>query len=438
MTRISRRSALIGASSVALGRAVAARAASADVDVVVVGAGSAGLSAARHLLSLGRSVTVLEARDRVGGRAHTDRRLGPGFDAGAHYIHWAESNPWVGLAAELGIETRDSDREPYSGFTILDEGRPLSAAERSRRRRAYAHLEEVLDGGIGEPDRSIAEVAREDDAGSPGISAGLTLLTLGEEPDRVSAADYGQLWSGQDLVVPSGYGSLVERLGAGLPIRLNQPVRSIDWSGPGIRVEARGGSIRARSAVLTVSVGILRHGGLDIRPALPGAVEGALEGLAMGAYTKIALRLGSPSVALPYALDLGREGLMAFDPQGGGSSLVVASLGGDFARRLCEAGEADAVAYARDRLGLVYGAETAGAVTGGTLAGWWADPFARGSYSIARPGRAAARLALRQPIGDRLWLAGEASAGGGAMTVGGAWLDGRRAADEVHRALGRT
>ena len=70
-------------------------------------------------------------------------------------------------------------------------------------------------------------------------------------------------------------------------------------------------------------------------------------------------------------------------------------------------------------------------MTGGRLAGWWTDPFARGSYSIARPGHAGAREALRAPIGERIWLAGEATAGGGAMTVGGATLEGERAAAAV-------
>lgn len=438
MSLLSRRAAFAGAASLALSHTVSGRAASADVDVAVIGAGAAGLSAAKQLIALGRSVTVLEARDRIGGRAYTDRRLGDSFDAGAHYIHWADQNPWIGIAAELGVETIDSEREGSGGFALFDEGRVLSAGERSRRRAAFGQLEEVLDAaGTSGPDRSIAEVAREQDAGSPGTSAGLTLLTLGEEPDRVSVADYGQLWSGDDRVVPIGYGTLVERYGAGLPVRLNEPVRAIDWSGPGVVVTTAGGPIRARTAILTVSTGVLGHGSIDIRPAWPDAIQAAIDGLPMGAYTKIALRLGtSHGARLPYAFDVGRTSLMIFDPVADASNLLVAYLGGDVARGLCEAGEAEAVAFARERLGIVHGADAARAVTGGVLSGWWTDPFARGSYAIARPGAAGARLALRQPVGDRIWLAGEASAGGAAMTVGGAWLEGKRAADEVHRSLG--
>ena len=81
------------------------------------------------------------------------------------------------------------------------------------------------------------------------------------------------------------------------------------------------------------------------------------------------------------------------------------------------------------------GAQARTAVTGARLAGWWTDPFAFGSYSIARPGSADAREALRAPVGDRIWLAGEASAGGGAMTAGGAFLEGERAAAAVLEKL---
>ena len=91
---------------------------SADVDVVVVGAGAAGLAAARTLIEAGRRVAVLEARDRIGGRAHTDASLGPdaAFDAGAHYIHWAERNPWRGIAARIGVPVAD---DPSGGPPVV-------------------------------------------------------------------------------------------------------------------------------------------------------------------------------------------------------------------------------------------------------------------------------------------------------------------------------
>ena len=160
----------------------------------------------------------------------------------------------------------------------------------------------------------------------------------------------------------------------------------------------------------------------------------------MGAYTKIALRLDSGRLdagELADAIDVeSPAATTSFEMRPFGRDLVVAYLGGDYARRLCEAGEREAVAHATERLAAAGVASAARAVTAGCLADWWTDPFSRGGYSIAKPGRLASRLALRAPIGGRVWLAGEASAGGGAMTAGGAFLEGERAANEVARALG--
>ncbi|MBV9076928.1 MAG: FAD-dependent oxidoreductase, partial [Methylobacteriaceae bacterium] len=167
----------------------------------------------------------------------------------------------------------------------------------------------------------------------------------------------------------------------------------------------------------------------------------ALEGLRMGAYTKIALRIDRAKLGattLSDAIDLGGgRDTISFETLPDGRDLVIAYLGGDFARAVCESGEREAVATVTERLAKVFGSRVTGAVAAGVLAGWWSDPLARGGYSIAKPGCAGARIALRRPIGDRIWFAGEASAGGGAMTVGGAYLEGERAAAEIARAITR-
>jgi monoamine oxidase len=158
----------------------------------------------------------------------------------------------------------------------------------------------------------------------------------------------------------------------------------------------------------------------------------------MGAYTKVALKVDRSRLggaAFTDAIDMSQGGTTSFEFWPFGRDLVIAYCGGDYARTLCQAGESKAVAHMTDRLRAFGDARLADAVTGGVLAGWWSDPFAQGGYSIARPGHAGARAALRPRIGDRIWLAGEASAEGGAMTVGGAYLEGQRAAAEVARVL---
>jgi monoamine oxidase len=427
---LNRRTLLAGAAA-----AFAVPAYGSEPDVVVVGAGAAGIAACRALQSAGRSVVVLEARDRVGGRAHTETRLGTPFDAGAQYIHWAERNPWTRIAADLGVAT---ETEGGTAPRLYRGGQPVPEADRQRRRNAFGRIDALISAGAN-PDRSIADAVQ----GLPDLpesAAGLTLLTLGEEPGRVSAADYDGLWSGDDLVMRDGYGILVERYAAGLPIRLGTAVRRIDWSGTGVVLESAAGSLRAQAAIVTVPIGVLQAGAIAFEPALPGPMQDAIGGLVMGAYTKIALaidRAGLGPVSFDDTIDI--------DPGGGttsfeffpfGRDLVVAYCGGDYARGLCAAGEPAAIAHIVARLRALFGPALAASVTGGVLAGWWSDPFAHGGYSIARPGHVAAREALRQPVGERVWFAGEASAGGGAMTVGGASLEGERAARDVLRALG--
>ncbi|GJD33777.1 flavin monoamine oxidase family protein [Methylobacterium aerolatum] len=403
--------------------------------VAVIGAGAAGLAAAEILRQAGQPFVILEARGRIGGRAHTDRSLGPDcpFDAGAQYIHWAERNPWSSIARRAGA--RINDREGWARNLVID-GRPATEAERAARRAGFSGLDDLL--APKGRDESLAAEAAPGGPAAVNAAAGLSRLSLGEDPARVSAADYDRLWSGSDLWV-DGYGDLVARHFAHLPVRLSCAVTGLDWSGRGVRVATQQGAIEAVAAIVTLPVGVLKSGNPRITPALPDPARTALDGLSMGAYTKIALRLDPTKVdaaAVGDAVTLATGGPTLYLEMGPfGYPLAVANLGGDLAREVCRAGEAAAVALATARLASVLGAKAAGAVTGGRLAGWWTDPHALGSYSIVAPGHAEARDALQRPVGERLFFAGEALAGGGAMTVGGATLDGERAAREVLKRL---
>lgn len=434
---LDRRTFLMGTSALAANLVgMRERAFAADLDVVVIGAGAAGISAAHELKATGRTVLVLEARQRLGGRAYTDASLGPAYDAGAMYIHWAERNPWVKIAADLGIATPN---EPWGGgFQLFAGGLPMPESDRMRRRTVFNQIDRRLETvDISTRDLSVAELLG--DLGpdlTPIADSGL-LLSIGEEASRISARDYQRLWSGDDFVVPSGYGNLVARYGEGLDIRLGEPVSAIRWDGPGVEVTSRSGTVRARACIVTVPVGVLKAGSIRFTPDLPVRTRDALSGMTMGALTKIALKVEGDRFGITPGMSYLEAGspkaMMNFDLYPDGQDIIIGYCGGDYARELSLAGTEAAQSHVTDLLAKMIGEDFRKTVKAVSFPAWWTDPFSHGSYSVCLPGQETARDRLAEPIGGRLWLAGEATAGGGAMTVGGATLAGRAAAAAVTR-----
>jgi monoamine oxidase len=435
----TRRSFLAGTgAALALPRILRAEPAS-DADVLIVGAGAAGLAAARECQRLGKSFIIVEARDRLGGRVFTDTSLGQPFDAGARYIHWAERNPWADVARDLAIATSPDVSSP-SGFRFYANGKPLAEADRSARRQTFAALSRLLEDPGGVPDISLADEAAEGGSAFTEAAGGLARMALGEEPERVSARDYARLWSGGDLVVPGGYGTLVQAYGAGLPVRLSTPVRAIRWDRQGIVAETRNGAVRAKAAIVTVPPAVLASGAIDFIPELPPSTLDALAGLGAGALTKVGLKFDGARFDLPADSDVfatqGPGETFDFECWTFGRDLVVANFGGDHARRITADGDAAALAATLDAFVRVVGGSARTSFSGGSVHAWHRDPYSLGCYSHCLPGHADARAKLAEPIAERIFLAGEATGGegfggadfGAAMTAGGAFLAGRAAA----------
>ena len=434
---LDRRTLLTGAGALAMSAASGhSPARAAEPDAVVIGAGAAGIAAAKQLQAAGRSVVVLEARDRLGGRTFTDSSLGPAYDAGAMFIHWAERNPWTEIARELGVQTPSESRG--GGFQLFQSGKPMPAGDRARRRGAFGEIDRRLDNAdLDDRDLSVAEVLADLGPDLAPVAASGMLLSIGEASARISARDYQRLWAGEDYVVPSGYGNLVARYAEGLDIRLGQPVTAIDWSGSRVAVTTAAGTLRARACIVTVPVGVLKSGAIRFTPQLPARTRDALAGIGMGALTKIALKVAGDRFGIvpgtTYFEAGSAERLISFDLFPDDRDLVIGYCGGDFARDLSSAGPAAAREQVVDLLAAMVGTEFRKAAGPVSFPAWWTDPFSHGSYSVCRPGHADAREILAEPIGGKLWLAGEATAGGGAMTAGGATLAGRTAAAAVAR-----
>jgi monoamine oxidase len=439
MTQLFSRRGLIGAigATLALPKALLAQTATFDVDVAIVGAGSAGIAAARELQKLRKTFLILEARDRLGGRTFTDTSLGAPFDAGALYIHWAERNPWRDIARELKIPVVDSS-SISGGSQFFDNG---SQSDRGGGRRGFQSVMRLFDTDEGAvPDVSFVERVAHIGEGAASVAA-IARMAIGEEPEKVSALDYARLWSGDDLVVPSGYGTLVTRYGQGLDVRLSTPVTGIDTSGAGVVLETPSGRIRARTAIVTIPVGVLKAGGVRFTPDLPVATQEGINGLGMGALSKIGLRFNGNRFGLRSPTDvwerLGPRASINFDCWSFNRDIVVAYFGGDHAREVVGRGSKEAIGYVLDEFVKIIGPEARKAYVDGVMHGWSVDPWSMGCYSHALPGHADARAKLKQPVAERLFFAGEATGGdgfGGAMTAGGAALAGREAAQAAAKA----
>ena len=410
-------------------------------DIAIIGAGAAGIAAARTAVALGKTCVVLEARQRVGGRAYTDTSLSIPYDAGAAYIHFADRNPWVREARRLGIETRLwrgwSHHEAWQG------GAPLSEDKAAERRDGYGEFWEHLE-TLGEnlTDRTIAEAAQHLSPSARDAARHFARLALGEEPSRLSLQDYQVQWEGPDRVIPSGYGTLVAAAAEGLPIHLGAPVKRILARSSGFELETIQGTVHARAVVVTVSIGVLKAGHIAFEPGLPTHILKALDGLDMGALTKVALAFDGERFGLRPGEDKilldAPGGSMTFEVWPFNRDIVIAVTGGDAGREISQLSASAAVDHVSGLFSTIIGRDCRPNLRCGSLAGWWSDPFAEGGYAYAHPRAFSARQALMETGIDGLYLAGEATAGGrfgATMSVGGASYAGWEAAKRAIKRL---
>jgi monoamine oxidase len=410
-------------------------------DVVIVGAGPAGLSAARELIAARKHVLVLEAMDRIGGRAFTDNRtFGVPFDWGCAWIHSADRNPMFKFAEEQKFEVvrHKPDLERiYYGF----EARRFSDGELARTKEIEHRIGELTEKAAEERDGAVSElmpiVSPEEEAAATYVGPMDMAVDLGS----LSIKDYAaQAELDPDYLVPKGFGSLVRRLAVGVPIRRETAVKRIRYDGPGVAAETDQGTVRARACIVTASTGALASGFIRFTPELPIAKQNAIADVPMGLLMKIPMLTDGERFGLaPYEDVLFEQpGLQdvyflsfPFD-----TNLLIGFVGGSFAWQLSAAGREAAVDFGRQCLRRLFGERAADRIVRADVSRWASNPWTRGAYSAALPGKYAARAEIAKPVADRVFFAGEALAGPYAQTCGGAVLSGQAVAKDVLRALG--
>ncbi|WP_159998839.1 NAD(P)/FAD-dependent oxidoreductase [Roseomonas sp. 18066] len=415
-----------------------------QVDVLVVGAGAAGIAAARAVRAAGRSLLVLEARDRAGGRARTDRTtLGAPFDLGATWLHEAGANPLTPLAA--GAAPFDHDTVRSHRCCIGD--RLATPEEVADYDAAYGRFHAILARQRG-PGRSAGAGAPRGGPWDATVAHWEGEVICAAPLDAMDLDDFldTQL-SGPNLLLPGGLGPLLQGLAADLPLRFGAVVERIDWGGARIAVEGNFGRVEARAVVVTIPTSLLAAGAIRFDPPLPAATLQAAHDLPLGLLSKIGLKAAGPDrLDLPDFGGLERQVADPADPAMSfvawpfGQDHVMGFLGGDAAWALSGQGVAPLLDHALAELRRAYGGRADRAIRADVAAmhDWGADPFARGSYSHARPGRAGARRVLGTPLQDgRLGFAGEACHPRYAATLAGAWDSGLSAAAAALHATKR-
>ncbi|GAB4360179.1 MAG: NAD(P)/FAD-dependent oxidoreductase [Kiloniellaceae bacterium] len=411
---------------------------SADFDVVVVGAGAAGVGAGRALAQAGSRFVIVEARERVGGRAWTvDSGRGYPIDLGCEWLHSAPRNPMVGLARERGMTVDEYPHIWADEWNLKTLGEAAYRAFRGTVDAAFDRAAALAEAGG--PDVAFGDLL---DAGSPWRAATDAICgwMTGGRLDQVSAVDMGRM---DDLYVnwrlPGGYGTLIANLAADLPIRLSCPVTRIDWHGRTIAVETAAGRLTAGRVIVTLPTDVIAAGAVDFAPALPADKLQAAADLPLGADLKLFLAVeGAPfgpprDLQLPSRYDHPDGAFLHLHPFG--RPLVAAYLGGDIARRLEAAGLAAMADFAEQELVRNFGTGVRGKLQPIAASGWMADPLAGGAYAYARPGAVNARAALAAPLDDRLFFAGEATLADEFATAHGAYRSGLAAGRAATAAL---
>jgi monoamine oxidase len=405
-----------------------------DVDVAIVGAGAAGLGAAHALRRSGLAVLILEARDRIGGRALT-KHLDHGivFDVGCEWLHSADTNALVALAGSLGFDiitaqTQWAHQSENINFPLTEKMQFRAASESFvERLQSAAELDE---------DTAAADWLEPGNKWNPLLNAVSSFVNGVELPevsvhDSDSYADTNVNWR-----VRRGLGSLISAYGSDCPVVLSTAVSCIDHSGTMIKLVTTGGNIRARCVVYTLPTAMTANETVRFHPSLPAKADAAAA-LPMGNAEKVMLKVEDARM-LPVdghvfgRIDQTRTGSYELCPSG--LPCIEAFFGGTLARELEAKGQL--AQFAIDELAALFGSDFRRRITPLSSSAWSRDRFAGGAYSYARVGRSPERSILARPIDDRLFFAGEATSISLYSTAHGAYETGLRAAAEVAATLG--
>lgn len=420
--------------------------------VVIIGAGIAGLGAARRLRKKGVKAIVLEASPRMGGRIHTDHSLGVPVDLGASWIHGIKKNPLHAFATKHDIPQCISR---YDNIAMFDASERLS---KKTQRQAIDFLDWMYDWisklhaehNAKDPDISVAQAIHNDLNRRKDL--GLRHIHILDWAFHCLAADEGatldQLslrafeddnpYRGKDVLMTQGYEPLINILAEGVDVRLEHVVERIHWEDEHVTVHTNQGTITARTALITTSLGVLKKNDIAFTPPLPEQKQAAIQNLDMGILNKVVLRFKKPfwpknklffaKINPPYSSASTILNLLPLT----NSPILVGFTAGAMSAQNEEKDDHIHVAHMVQDLRTCFGEHAVPSPNGSIITRWQSNPYTHGAYSYIPPGgRGSDRLELGAPVHNLLFFAGEATSLDNPATTHGAWIEGRRAATQI-------
>lgn len=422
--------------------------------VLIVGAGMAGLAAAKTLQQAGYDVLVLEGRSRLGGRIWTSREWEDApLDLGASWIHGVEGNPLTALAEASQARTVATSYDRWRGYD--SNGRLLTAQQEQQLDQLARQVEDVL---------AEAQDADDDQGVETAVKAALDWQNRSDEEKKqldfilnstleqeyggstevlsTYWYDDGEEFEGDDVLFPDGYHALIEHLAEGVAVELNQVVQRIEWGEGETAVYTDTDTFSGAAVICTLPLGVLQAGSVSFTPALPAAHQEAIDALQMGLLNKCYLRFPAPFWPteadwleyVPAAKGEWAEWVSLARPTG--QPILLGFNAADFGREIEAWSDEEIVDSAMETLRTIFGNDIPDP-TDYQITRWASDPFAFGSYTFNALGSTPEmRQQLAESVGSRLFFAGEATSRPYFGTVHGAYLSGVRAAEEVVAYLG--
>ena len=415
-------------------------------EVIIVGAGIAGIAASKKLKKNNISHIILEANDRLGGRAKkANEKFGSWFDLGCSYLHEGKINPLVQLSESFGtaVKKENGDIFTIEKTNFLLNGFPFSEPARISILNSDKDFKTKLSMAEKHPiDNHLSSCLDMKDPNYPILSNLLSGLNA-VEPALVSIKDFASAKEGQDFIIETGLANLVENWGFDLNVKFNCPVNQVSWSGNKISVQTKDSLFQSRKILLTVSNGILNENSIKFFPELPSYKIKAIRSLPMGILNKVGILFRDGTFKKKdegwYVICKGKDenkisSVMSFEIRTQPENHIIVFFGGMEGKELESLPEKTFLKIRR-ALSQTFGDDIQERITKFINSSWASDKCSLGSYSYALPGKSIEREQLRRPLMNKLFFAGEATNKKHYGTCHGAYLSGEKAAEEIISCL---